>query len=269
MTHCSRETPHRAPTGLPVALGVFCLFASGVWAPSGTPAAWAEDEASVTVGVERLYVRRGPGTEFPPFATLTKGDTVEVQEMQGEWARIVTGSGQTGYVRSTFLIAPGEREKVAPATPAAHPTNSPAAHAAATPVATPESAALRAAGERTRTLEAEVRTLQQQLAELQRKGESKATAAPSPVETLTAFTPTLAEPAAAPSTPAAGSSSGSLELVRGELARLTLAVDELQRRLDARPALEGPATSGEGAGWTIGSSTGRKSDRSRRPRMRF
>ena len=63
----------------------------------------ASAQQAATVSTEQLYVRRGPGAEFPPFATLGRGDRVEVHEVRGEWARIVTGNGQTGYVRSDFL----------------------------------------------------------------------------------------------------------------------------------------------------------------------
>src|SRR5579862_7107522 len=110
------------------------------------PEAHAQSGSAVIVGVERLYVRRGPGAEFPPFATLTKGDTVEVQEMQGEWARIVTGSGLSGYVRSNFLILPGEHRKPAPPPPTMLPqTAKPAA--AVKPTPTPKNATTTATGQ--------------------------------------------------------------------------------------------------------------------------
>jgi len=254
---------------------------------AATVASWAQGGNAVVVGAEQVFVRRGPGTEFPPFATLTKGDTVEVQEMQGEWARIQTASGQTGYVRSNFLLPPGEKEKVSAPTPPAKanaPTppakvSAPPAPAAAPPAAAGtspergEAAALRAANERSKALEAEVRSLQQQLTELK----SRAEATPAPVTPSATTTP--------------GASPGGTERIEAQLARLTLALEEVQRRIDARPSSEplGPAvavtpdTSGHawssgslalGAlglmiGWLLGGTLGRRQDRGRRARIRF
>lgn len=239
--------------------------------------AGAQTGTALVVGAERLFVRRGPGTEFPPFATLTKGDTVEVQEMQGEWARIMTGGGQTGYVRSNFLVSPGEREK-----PAVTLTPVPTSAAKPQPAAA-ESSALRAASERNKALEAELNKLQQRMAEL--KSRSEAALAPVVVTAApvvpTAVTPTPASMAA----PAAGT-----EQLQAEIRRLTAVVEALQHRLDTRPPVEGvpppvmpieatPHSFSSGAlafgvigvaiGWLAGSTLGRKQDRSRRSRIRF
>src|SRR5574337_1505652 len=89
-------------------------------------ATWAQGNTAVITGAEHVFIRRGPGTEFPPFATLSQGATVEIQEMLGEWARIRTVTGQSGYVRSTFLSPIGERPPAPPPPRAAVSTATPA-----------------------------------------------------------------------------------------------------------------------------------------------
>jgi len=79
-------------------------------------ATWAQGSPAVIAGAELVNIRRGPGTEFPPFATLSRGNKVEIQEMRGEWARVQTASGQYGHIRITFLAPIGEQP--AAATPA-------------------------------------------------------------------------------------------------------------------------------------------------------
>jgi len=248
------------------AIWIAVAITVGVVVPAGS---WAQGNSFVVTGTERVFVRRGPGTEFPPFATLTKGTAVEVQEMRGEWARITTASGQTGYVNSTFLAPPGERETDHPiAAPAATPPSVAAPPAAA---AARESTALRAATERNKSLETQVRSLQQELTELKSRADASA-----------------ATPAAVP-TPAA--SGLGTEQVHADLARLTASVEAMQRRLDVLPVTEtAPAAnsaSNDGAahvlspgavllgmlgllgGWIFGSSYGRRQERGRRARIRF
>jgi SH3 domain-containing protein len=201
-------------------------------------------------------VRRGPGKQFPPFASLTPGTTVEVQEMRGEWARIATPAGHTGYVNSNFLALKTEKPK---------PTAVPTATAAA---AIAEAPALAALTERNKSLEGQVRTLQDELAAVKTRGAMTST------------------PAAASAPAAAGT-----EELRTEIGRLTASIESLQRRLDAQPAM-GPHPAGAGApediaphglspatvlltlagilvGWLLGSGYGRKLDRGRRSRIRF
>jgi SH3 domain-containing protein len=215
----------------------------------------AESTTATVTGTARVVVRRGPGKQFPPFATLTHGSTVEVQEVRGEWARISTAAGHTGYVNSNFLALKAE-------------TQSPAPVATATASATVEAPALAALTERNKSLEAQLHSLQDELAGM------KARAAMAP-------------------TPAAASSPGTDQL-HAELGRLTASIESLQRRLDAQPAM-GPLPAGSSVpivpqespphgvsptavlmtlagilvGWLLGSGYGRKLDRGRRSRIRF
>jgi len=209
-------------------------------------------------GSARVHIRRGPGTEFPALATLTMGTTLEVQEMNGEWARVLTPGGQVGYVNSNFLALPGEtstaERESPPATPVA-PAESPAPQ---------ESAALRGLNEQNKALGAEIRRLQDELAAIKNRPD-----------------PTLA-----PAPPAADN-----EKLQPELARLTSAVEALQRRLDSAPAnevgaplssspIDGTAhvlsptalllgISGLVVGWLMGRAYGRRQERTRRSRVRF
>jgi hypothetical protein len=232
-------------------------------------------------GAQRVQVRRGPGKHFPAFAVVNRGSKVDVQDIDGDWARIVTAAGQRGYVNSAFLTLTGERERAAvPAatTLAAPRTGSP--DAAELRAVTDRSKALeaelrtasergkaleadlRGAGERNKALEAEIHGLQQQVAELKSRPE-----------------------------PASAAAVAGTEHVQTELARLAAAVEGMQRRLDARPAGDAaaPMTTVLGdepasvvsagavllgmfgvlVGWFLGGAVGRKQERGRRSRIRF
>src|SRR5271169_5626060 len=60
----------------PFPLFVFLLSFSVLLA-AGTAAVWAQGNVAIVAG-DHVFIRRGPGTEFPPFATLDAGSTVEV-----------------------------------------------------------------------------------------------------------------------------------------------------------------------------------------------
>lgn len=66
------------------------------------------------VATEILKVRQGPAANQPVTALLDRFATVKVVEtdMGGEWARILTDGGVTGYVQSRFLFGgPGDIQK--------------------------------------------------------------------------------------------------------------------------------------------------------------
>lgn len=238
----------------------FCMTVLGA-----ATAAWGQGNTAVVTGADRVFIRRGPGTEFPPFATLTEGSTVEVQEMQGEWSRVRTASGQVGYVHSNFLALPSEAGAKAPTeAPRAHPTVAPTSPR---PTAHSDSAALSALTDKNKALEAQLSALQDELTALK----SRAAQPPEPAPTAAVATDT--------------------EALHAELKRLTAAVEALQLRVagaapssEAPPAATGPAEAPErsvsstaallGAlglfvGWFIGSAYGRNQERGRRSRIRF
>jgi hypothetical protein len=66
------------------------------------------------VATEILKVRQGPASTQPVTALLDRFSTVRVVETDqaGEWARIVTENGVSGYVQSRYLFGgPGEAQK--------------------------------------------------------------------------------------------------------------------------------------------------------------
>ncbi len=225
---------------------------------------WGQGTTVVVTGTKRVMVRRGPGTEFPPFAALGNGSVVEVLEMRGEWSRVKTAGGQVGYVNSNFLTLPNEAGSAAaaqaPQKPTATPLPQPAAHS--------DTVALNTLTEKNKALEAQVSALQEELTAL--KNRPTATAPPTPTAVATAAVP---------------------EELRTELRRLSVAVEGLQKRVNANPpSNDAPAASGPqpeapergvsstalvlGAlglllGWVGGLTYGRTQERGRRSRIRF
>lgn len=270
---------------------------SGIGFP-GVPTAAAQTNTVAVVGADRLALRRGPGKQFPPFDSLKAGSRVEIEEIEGEWARVITPGGQRGYVHSNFLQIPGEPRPAAAATvdsprpaptataarpterkrpPTSSPTRTPRKRATPTPSSTvtrqpdPALATATAIGDRNRQLTDELSALSARNAGLEKDLRVA----------LDALAATRAGGATV-ATPAAGD-------VSAELTRLTAAVDDLQKQLkdragraspgasataaDARQGLSG-ATVGAGVlgiavGWLLGTLLGRRTDRSRRARIRF
>ena len=235
---------------------LFSIFFVGLVA-----SVWAQANTAVVAGGAHVFIRRGPGTEFPPFATLTEGSSVEIQEMHGEWARVLTASGQSGYVKSNFLSLPGEHR----APPAAAPPRT------VPPAATParsEAAAVHQLTEENTSLTAQIGQLQEELAALKARAEvtPASVATPPPVAL-------------------------DVEKLHADLTRLTAAVGQLERRLDVEPPrvsvsplpnlpADAPArvvTSttillaaiGLCVGWLLGNAFGRRQERARRPRVRL
>jgi uncharacterized protein YgiM (DUF1202 family) len=223
--------------------------------------AWAQTNPAVVAGAEHVFIRRGPGTEFPPFATLMEGSTVEIQEMHGEWARILTASGQSGYVKSNFLALPGE-ERAPSATAPPRPVP---------PAATPgrsQAAAVQELTEENKNLTAQVGQLQEELAALKARAE----VTPTSVATV-------------------GPVAVDADKLHTDLARLTAAVEQLQKRLDVEPPRVNVsplpnlpvdasvrvvtstaillAAIGLCVGWLLGNAFGRRQERGRRPRVRL
>jgi uncharacterized protein YraI len=223
--------------------------------------AWAQTNTATVAGAAHVFIRRGPGTEFPPFATLAEGSAVEIQEMHGEWARVLTASGQSGYVKSNFLALPAEHHAPQAAAPA---------HAAV-PAVTParsETAAVQQLTEENKSLTAQIGQLQEELAAL------KAGAEATPVSVSTAAPAAL-----------------DVEKLHADLTRLTATVDQLEKRLQAEPPrlnvsplpnlpADGPgrvvtsttillAAIGLCVGWLLGNAFGRRQERARRPRVRL
>lgn len=230
------------------------------------PQCSAEGQPAVVEGTTQLFIRRGPGREFPPFATLTGGSQVEVQERHGTWARVTTASGQVGYVHGKYLRL---LKTTSPTVSAEHSPAPPMA--ARTTAVTPPTRRAQAAGTPTRARNAERATTR-----------PAASPTPPPIDAEMTATPsaTMVRAAQAP-----GSDSPSVE---PEIVRLSEAVEALNRRLDQRfplpdagagPTLESDSGVSGGAillglagvivGWFLGSTYQRNKERGRRSRIRL
>jgi len=85
---------------------------------------------AVVGGTELLYVREGPGTDYPVLSTLPRGDKVEAETTAGAWVRVRLAGGREGYVFAKYVRFPEGRPAVAEA-PAAGADSGAAGRAAA------------------------------------------------------------------------------------------------------------------------------------------
>jgi uncharacterized protein YraI len=206
----------------------------------------AETIPAIVTGAERLYVRRGPGVDFPAFATIEQGERVEVERLEGVWALVKLASEQTGYVHSTFLSFPGQMRATVIAVASPTPTSTPMPQPTAswTPKVLPSPSGEPAppgggeAGAHDRT------------------------------------------------SVASGSTDGEPDLraLQQQIERLTLAIDALEAQLGARSTRDGTEDEGPSwtsasvallflmallVGWVAGGAYGRQVERTRRSRIRF
>jgi len=245
----------RAPGAWAVALLllVWCMAPHlGRALPAG-----AQGNMAIVTGAEHVFIRRGPGTEFPPFASLSAGAEVEIQEMRGEWARVLTASGKSGYVRSNFLALATEQRPASTAAP-----REPSATATA---GTRQAAAPQQTGQAAGPSPGSQRALEDNT--------------PASVGSEQVPTPSLSSP-----------SRNELEKLHADLVRLNSSVEQLQHLLNLVTARESPlalaGTSAEGSsmlvstgillgavglcvGWLLGNAYGRRQERGRRPRVRL
>lgn len=248
-------------------------------APLAVREAAAQERGAVVRGASKVFVRRGPGMSFPPFARLAEGSVVQVKGQQGQWVRIMTTGGQMGFVNAKYLLMvdrdAGEitppadnreseaEENVAPPT-AAVTRNEPTAVRTAPP--TPRATA-------TRTEIA-----------------ARATAAsPAPDEAAPRGTaPSTVIPRLPPPEPSRATMAEERAAIADEIRRLTEAVAALQRRIEENEPInngfseasvdDGSSVSGGaillgilgiGLGWYLGGRYGRAQERGRRSRIRF
>lgn len=64
-----------------------------------------------TVNTKVLNVRKGAGTSYPAFATLSQNDEVNVLEIDNNWAKI-DYNGETGYVSLDYLVKNSGQENI-------------------------------------------------------------------------------------------------------------------------------------------------------------
>jgi hypothetical protein len=54
-------------------------------------------------GAARVFLRRGPGLDFQAFATVERGQRLEVEEVSGSWVLVRTANEQRGYMHAVYL----------------------------------------------------------------------------------------------------------------------------------------------------------------------
>lgn len=65
----------------------------------------ASTGGSATVTADSLRIRGGPGTNYQVTGSLKARDAVTVLSRQGDWARIRTAGGETGWVSGQYITA--------------------------------------------------------------------------------------------------------------------------------------------------------------------
>jgi len=206
----------------------------------------AEPVRGRVAGVPAVNLREQPSTNSRAVTWLAEGEPVEVQGVVNGWALVQTARGQSGYIRRGYIEASeNEIKAIASAQRAAQA----AAPAAATP-ADPEPGPGREAD-----LEAQVRSLREQLEELRRQATVTADAQQDRI----------------------------LREVRGDLRKLLEQTSAIERRLAAGAAGGSPAAPMQSTppfpwmmlgfgiliGAVLGAAFGRRQERSRRTRIRI
>lgn len=242
--------------------GVVAIVATLALLASAAARATAEDTKAVVHGASKLFVRRGPGMSFPPFARLSEGSIVKVHGKQGSWVRIETAGGQVGFVNQKYLSPVGDADLAA----AAPPTE---AELLETPSPTATEPTQAEGGDAATTRQA-----QTEVPETETRAETPAKAGAgveTPLDTPTR--PTMAEERAS---------------IADEVRRLSAAVGVLEKRIgESEPIGDGISGDEEddensvsggailmslisiGLGWYLGSRYGRAQERGRRSRIRF
>lgn len=62
----------------------------------------ATTSTTLTITGNTLRVRTGPGTSYDVVTSLAKGDKVTKLGVEGDWYRIQTSDGKTGYISSQY-----------------------------------------------------------------------------------------------------------------------------------------------------------------------
>lgn len=89
----------------------------------------AQEDAYVTpIGLTEVYVRSGPGLNFPPVGSLLPGETAEIigqrigSDPTTSWWEICCVDGQSGWVRADVVTVVGTPGELAGSTPSSPPT---------------------------------------------------------------------------------------------------------------------------------------------------
>lgn len=97
-----KELYRIAAIGLSAVLLLFCLVRFSGYSTAAT------STATVTTHGARLNLRTGPSTSYDIITGLNNGTTVTVTGSSGNWYKVKTSSGKTGYVYGQYLRFSGD-----------------------------------------------------------------------------------------------------------------------------------------------------------------
>jgi uncharacterized protein YraI len=121
-------------------------------------------------GIDKIYLRSGPGTDTAPVTVLTAGDPVNIIGGDGSWTKVETQDGKVGFVSHRYVVprADGSPAQVAP-----QPVT-PASDVASAPGATPPAPSPTATdGAAKDELSAELMGLRAEVADLKQKVQAR------------------------------------------------------------------------------------------------
>ena len=55
-------------------------------------------------GIEKVYLRAGPGTDTAPVAVLNAGDQVNILDVEGSWTKVEIQDGTVGFVYHRYVV---------------------------------------------------------------------------------------------------------------------------------------------------------------------
>jgi SH3 domain-containing protein len=128
-----------------------------------TEATSIAEQAEIS-GTANVYLRSGPGADYPTVGVLNAGDRVTIVGTQGVWTRVATADARVGYLNRRFLT---------PTTESPEETSSTKDTAVAGPAERPSPAPSPAAEARKPELAAEMAALRAEISELKQKIEEQ------------------------------------------------------------------------------------------------
>ena len=89
---------------------LLAVFSIAVLLLGSIGAAQAADGPTVTVAVDALNLRQGPGTGYTIVDVLRSGDsaTVTGRDAAGTWYQVKLADGRTGWVNGSFVQLSGD-----------------------------------------------------------------------------------------------------------------------------------------------------------------
>jgi uncharacterized protein YgiM (DUF1202 family) len=197
-------------------------------------------------GIDRVYLREGPGADRPNLGVLNAGDRVKILGSDGSWTKVETREGKVGFVYHRYVGAPAKPASTSesPQSGARAAVTGSAADPLAPPVAAPASPAP-ATPEAPDEIAAEIANLRTEVADLKQRIEERSAESD-------AIRSNEAAPSGSPTMSAAGSAGFASRSAREQSAGvLVVALLSLL------------------VGWVLGAAFTRRRSRSQRSRLRL